>query len=242
MLSKILSNDIIEESAYTKYIPPSHIEINEIIEINNKTNERTSFIEANKDDPEKAAKIKADEILSIAQKKYKSMEIEAQTLKIKVEDEIRQKLNDEFDMRLNDSVQKANKNFISSLEDIALLKRTIYDNSEQKLLKLVFEIVEKVIEGEVKTNPDIIIDMLKKGFERIENADKYEIRINPADFGVLSENKKRIDDIIKTGAEIKFIKSDKVERGGCIIKTGMGEIITEPLKQLETIQKEILGE
>jgi len=91
------------------FIPPSNIEIQEIIEKNRKKKERVTFIEANKDDPEKAAKKKADEILSIAQEKYKSIEIEAETLKIKAENEIRQTLTDEFDLKLNEAVKKVSQ-------------------------------------------------------------------------------------------------------------------------------------
>ncbi len=241
MLSKVISDDNIDESSYSKYVPLSNVEVVDIIEKKRKSVERETFIEDNKENLETAAKKKADEILSIAQEKYNSLEIEAKTLKIKAENEIRQTLTDEFDLKLSEAVKKVNQNFIDSLTDLSLLKRTIYNNSEKKLLDLVFEITEKIIGSEIKTNPDIVIGMLKKGFEKVENADKYEIRINPADSVILSENKKDLEEIIKSSSEIKFIKSDKIERGGCIIKTGIGEVIAEPSKQLEAIKKEILG-
>jgi flagellar assembly protein FliH len=241
MLSKIISENKTGESSYSKFLPPTDIEILEIIEKRVKKKERDTFIEENKEDLEKAARTKADEILAIAQKKYKSLELEAETLKIKAEIEIRKKLTDEFDAKLDEAIKKINQNFNDSLKDISLLKRMIYENSEKKLIDLVFQITGKVIDGEIKTNPEIVIDMLKKGFEKVENSEKFEIKINPLDFEILSENKKKMDGIARSGAEIKFIKSDKVERGGCIIKTEMGEVIAEPSKQLETIKKEIFG-
>jgi len=241
MLSEIITADRIKEEGIEKFIPPLPSEVSEIIEVNRKKREREIFIEKHSDDPENAAKKKADEILALAQEKYKSMELEAQTLKIKAEKEITQKLTDEFDEKLNESVKKVSQNFLNSLDELNFLKKTIYENSEKKLLQLVFQIVEKIIGKEIKTNPEIVLDMLRKGFERVKNIDECEIRINPEDFKILADNKGKIEDIVKSGVEIKFIKSDKVERGGCVIKTGMGEVIAEPLKQLETVKQEVLG-
>lgn len=241
MLSEIITGERIKTNDIEKFIPPSPTEVSEIIEINRKKKERDTFIEKHSNDPENAAKKKADEILALAQEKYKSMEIEAETLKIKAENEIRQKLTEEFEEKLNDVVKKVSGNFFESLDELSLLKRNIYENSEKKLLELVFQILEKIIGNEVRTNPDIVVDMLRKGFERIKNTDQCEIRINPDDFKILADNKIKIDDIVKSGVEIKFIKSDKVERGGCVIKTAMGDVIAEPLKQLETVKKEIVG-
>jgi len=242
MLSKIISENEIIKDKVKKYIPPNNVEIAEIIEKNKKKRERNTFIEENIDDPVNAAKKKADEILSLAQEKYKTLQIEAETLKIKAEKEIRQKLSDEFGLKLSEAVKRVNQNFIDSLENLVLLKKTIYENSEKNLLDLIFKITGKIIEDEIKTNPEIVIDMLRTGFNRIKNSDTYEIRMNPDDFEILSKNKKRLDNIIRSGADIKFIKSDKIERGGCIIKTGMGEVISEPSKQLATIRKEIIGD
>ncbi len=242
MLSKVYSDESILEGAYTRYIPPSNEEITEIIENNKKTAERKEFIEENKDDPVAAAQKKADEILRIAQEKYKKMEIEAETLKIKMSQDLTQKLTGEFEVKLNTAVQQISQNFQRSLTDLSSLKQVIFEQSEQKILELVFQISRRVIDGEVRTNPDIVIDMLKKGFERVREAENFEIRINPADFELLSKNQERLDDIVKSGAEIKFVKSDNVERGGCIIKTPMGEVITEPSKLLENIKKDIVGD
>jgi len=241
MLSEVIPSDSLNDKNYKRYVPPSTSEVSELIENNREKNDREVFIEEHKDDPESAAKKRADEILAIAQEKYKSLELEANTLKIKVENEIRQQLLNEFEGKLQEAVKDVSGNYFDSIKRLNILKKKIYDNSEQELLKLVFQITEKVIGNEIKSNPEIVIEMLRKGFERVRNSDQYEIRVHPADFEMISNNKDRLEDIIKSGSEIRFIKSDKIERGGCIIKTGIGEVITEPSKQLDTIKKDILG-
>jgi flagellar assembly protein FliH len=242
MLSEVLSSDRLNDTRYNKYIPPSKLEVSELIENNRQKKDREIFIEKHKEDPESAAKDKADEILAIAQEKYKSLEIEANTLKIKAENDIRQQLLNEFEGKLREAVKDVSGNYFDSIKKLNILKKNIYDNSEQELLKLVFQITKKVIGNEIKSNPEIVIEMLRKGFERVRNSDQYEIRVNPADFEMISNNKDKLADIIQSGSEIRFIKSDNIERGGCIIKTGIGEVVTEPSKQLDTIKKDILGD
>jgi flagellar assembly protein FliH len=200
------------------------------------------IIEDHKEDPVKAAKQEAHRILIEAQEKLKEAEAEASLLKIQKEKELRLHLEKEFQQKLEQQMSKLKGNYQNSIEELATLKQVMYHQLENQLMNMVFSISQKVIDSEIKTSPQIILGMLKKGFEKIKDAKEYEIKINPADYDTIVNKKEELKQILKTSGSIKFVKDDKIERGGCRIITEQGEISSEPAKQLEIIKRELSDE
>ena len=138
-----------------------------------------------------------------------------------------------------DSNKQAQQNYFNSLEELATLKQTIYNQLENQLMDLVFSVSHKVIGTEIKTSPGIILTMLKKGFDKIKDAIEYEIKINPADYETIINKKDEIKEILKSPRSVKFTKDEKIERGGCQIITEQGEISSEPVRLLDIIKSEL---
>lgn len=141
-----------------------------------------------------------------------------------------------------DSNKQAQQNYFNSLEELATLKQTIYNQLENQLMDLVFSVSHKVIGTEIRTSPGIILTMLKKGFDKIKDAIEYEIKINPADYETIINKKDEIKEILKSPGTIKFSKDEKIEPGGCQIITEQGEISSEPGRQLDIIKSELSHE
>ena len=242
MLSKIVRGKEVEKLQLEKFKIPSSKEIELIIEEKIREAQRTEIIESNKEDPVRAAKKEANRILIEAQEKLKEAEAEASLLKIQMEKELRTGLEKEYQEKLQQQVKQAQKNYFNSLEELATLKQIIYNQSENQLMDLVFSVSHKVIDTEIKTSPEILLSMLKKGFAKIKDAVEYEIRINPADYETIINKKDEIKGILKTSGSVKYTKDEQVERGGCQIITEQGEISSEPGKQLDIIKSELSDE
>lgn len=135
--------------------------------------------------------------------------------------------------------EQVQQNYFNSLEELATLKQTIYNQLENQLVDLVFSISHKVIGTEIKTSPHLLLSMLKKGFEKIKGAIQYEIKINPADYETIINKKAEIKEILETPGSVKFTKDKNIERGGCQIITEQGEISSEPGKQLDIIRSKL---
>ncbi|MGD2090877.1 MAG: FliH/SctL family protein [Candidatus Aminicenantes bacterium] len=128
------------------------------------------------------------------------------------------------------------------LEELATLKQNIYNRLENQLMDLVFSVSHKVIGTEIKTSPEILLSMLKKGFDKINDAIEYEIKINPADYETMMNKKKEIKGMLKSPGSVKFTKDEQIERGGCQIITHQGEISSEPGQLLNIIKSELSHE
>ena len=239
MLSKIVSGEEVKKLQVEKFKIPSCKEIELNIEEKKQEAQRKEIIENNKEDPVKATQKEANRILIEAQEKLKEAEAEASLLKIQMEKELRTRLEKEYQGKLQQQVKRVQQNYFRSIEELANLKQIIYNQLENQLMDLVFSVSHKVIGTEIKTSPDILLSMLKKGFDKIKDAIEYEIKINPADYETIINKKDEIKEILKSPGSVKFTKDEKIERGGCKIITEQGEISSEPGKQLDIIKSEI---
>lgn len=239
MLSKIVSSKDSSKLQLDHYTIPTVEEVGMIISDKKRDLERIHFVEEHKEDPVKAAKNEANKILIEAQTKLKEAEMEANVLKNRKEKELRMQLEKEFHLKLEAEVKKLQQNYLDALEELAVFKQTLYKKSENQLMHLVFSVTKKVIAEEVKTNSDIIVSMLKKGFEKIKDLKECEIKINPADYATIAAKKAEVSDILRGAGNVKFTKDETIERGGCQIVSPYGEISSEPTKQLDIIMREL---
>jgi flagellar assembly protein FliH len=242
MLSKIVSGKDLKKLRIEKFKIPSPKEIEVIIQEKQRETQRQEIIESNKENPVRAAKNEANRILIEAQEKLKEAEAEANLLKIQMEKELRTRLEKEYQEKLQQQVKQTRQNYLNSLEELAALKQIIYKQSENQLMDLVFSVSHKVIGTEIETSPGIILNMLKKGFDKIKDAEEYEIKINPADYETIINKKDEIKKLLKSPGSVKITKDEQIERGGCQIITEQGEISSEPGKQLDIIKSELSDE
>jgi len=239
MLSKIIEKKKIEPDTVKKFLFPSPKEMKVFIEKKKESQERENILNKNKDDPLEAARKEANKMLGEAQEKLKEAEIQGNML---VRDKLavmKNKMESQFQEKLESETRNLKENYLNTLEELAKLREIIYKKNENEFMNLVFSIVKKIVGEEVKTSPDVVLTMLKKGFEKTSKQEKYEIKINPLDYEILLKNRESLKEITDSSGNINFIKDETIERGGCRIITETGEISSEPHKQLEVIVSEM---
>ncbi len=239
MLSKIVSSDNVQTLDIQPFVIPSEFEVEQIIDDKKREAKRRKIVDSNKDDPIQAAKKEANLILLEADKKIKDAELEAETIKIRKEKEFRAQLEQEYMVKMEKELKSLRQNYIESLETLAKLKKILFMQSEKEFMELIFSIARKVVGDEIETSPQVVMQMLQKGFERLKDANEFEIKVHPLDYDVLLKDKEILKDIISTSGTVKFTKDESVERGGCRIVTESGEISSEPGTQLDIIIKEL---
>ncbi len=241
MLSELIEKEKLNTREIKKFEYIDHFHVKEILEEKKREFEREKIIEGNKDDPVAAAKKTANEILKEAQEKLKEAEVRAGLILREKEKELREKLEKEYREKLERELTALKQKYINSIEELVFVKESVYIKTEKQLMNLIMEISKKIIGEEIKTRPDVVVNMLKKGFEKVKNSDFYEIRVNPDDYEYIAKNKEKIRDILNK-KNVRFIEDDTVEKGGCKIKTNSGEISSEPSEQLEVILEELKDE
>jgi flagellar assembly protein FliH len=145
--------------------------------------------------------------------------------------------------------QEALKSFereLSMMEKIKVelenYRGEILKMSEREVVRLAISISEKIVRRKIAEDDKIVIDSVKFALKSIPHLDKVIINLNPEDYDYITSKKDEIKDIIARYREIKFVDDRRIEKGGCVIETEIGNIDTQVSNQLKKISSEIMEE
>jgi flagellar assembly protein FliH len=164
---------------------------------------------------------------------------------------LQQKLEENYEAGFDDGYSKAKsdlqKEFNSKLDQkydelnkiISLFNDNIkaYDKDFEKVIvRLALVISEKIIRKEIEEESGII-DVLKESLRKIVGANSVVVRLNPVDYkNVVTDNKKVIAD--EAFSKINFESDDRIEKGGCLIESDIGNVDARISTQLNEIKKQ----
>jgi flagellar assembly protein FliH len=123
-----------------------------------------------------------------------------------------------FDSRVGE-LQNKIASFLAAIEGS---KKRIYGDAHTVLLKLCFELTKKIINTECRTNPDIVLAVIKKSLSYIADREKLIVRVAKDDLETASSKK---DFWLPVGDRVESIRiesDDRIEKGGCIIESNSG--------------------
>ena len=132
--------------------------------------------------------------------------------------------------------------FIASLEEMALLKKKLYEGSEEDLADLVMAAVSKIIRKELELDPEIVAGVVKDALKNLAGKKDILIRVNPQDYFYLLEHKEKLFAEDGDLREIRFEEDDSIGIGGCLIESGSGEVDARIEKQLERLEEALKNE
>jgi flagellar assembly protein FliH len=113
-------------------------------------------------------------------------------------------------------------------------------SSEAELLKLADGIAAKILNAELTLNPDARLGMVKAILSKFTAANRYRIRMNPADLEELAVDV--VPELQSVFGEPKVIGTEadpSLGRGECFIETDHGNIDARIRTQMELIMKEL---
>jgi flagellar assembly protein FliH len=131
-----------------------------------------------------------------------------------------------------DGLQREIKAFLKIVESS---KNSIYVNAEHLLLKMALEIAKKVVNNEITTNPEIILNIVKKALTHIADRERIIIHVSPQDCTVVSKRKDFWNTITDNLNNIVITEDNRIEKGGCLIESNSGVIDARLGVQLDEI-------
>lgn len=112
---------------------------------------------------------------------------------------------------------------------------------EQKLIDTAVTISEYVLQKEISTDNNSIINTVKRSLEELQDEKVFQILINPVDYIMLSKLKSKLFTNQSIAHSVEIIKDTQIEEGGAILVTSAGTIDARISSQLKKV-KEILHE
>lgn len=121
------------------------------------------------------------------------------------------------------------------LKIVERAKNSIYINAEHPLLTMAIEIAKKVVNSEITTNPEIILNVVKKALTHISDRERIIIHVSPQDCTVVSKRKDFWNTITDNLNNIIITEDNRIEKGGCLIESNSGVVDARLGVQLDEI-------
>ena len=126
------------------------------------------------------------------------------------------------------------------MESITKHKSSFFEFYEQEIISLVVKIAKKVIDVEIKMDPEIILFNLKKSLEFLNEKEEIKILVNPLDWEKVSENIKKLSLSLSLPENIEIIALESITQGGCKIDFKAGSIDADIETQFAEIERKLL--
>lgn len=143
----------------------------------------------------------------------------------KIKEELEQKYVDQFRKKTEEFY-----NILAGFEEKLSAYTGAYD---QIVVTMILQFAEKIIRREIQ-NRSNVEETIRAAIKKVMGASKVIIKINPADYSLLSEEGK-INIFEDAFTKIHFEVSEAIEIGGCYIETEIGNVDAQIQTQIDEL-------
>ncbi len=127
--------------------------------------------------------------------------------------------------------------FSEAIKNLEEERDAIYERAAEETVKLALAISEKVIHHELRVNPDMILNIVRKAMQKIKDSQPICIRVNPHDLEALKQADPDMS-YLDTGSEgFAFQPDATMGRGDCLVETRQENIDAGIRSQLVLIKE-----
>lgn len=119
-------------------------------------------------------------------------------------------------------------------------KKEIIQESEPFVIELSVQIASKIIQEELTTKPDVLIEMIKQNLVYSNERSMISICVSPEDFSFVQNQRQQLLESLEGQIEVKILPEHSIEKGGCVIRTSYGSIDARIDVQLKEIKQALL--
>jgi flagellar assembly protein FliH len=112
---------------------------------------------------------------------------------------------------------------------------------DRAIVTLSLAIAKRVVAREIEVDEHAVLDRSREALRKIIGVEKIKIHVNPADEEYIREHRNELSAYADSVKEILIEADGKVERGGCIIESELGNIDARVSTQFELIEEALLG-
>jgi len=138
---------------------------------------------------------------------------------------IQKAYKDGYQKGISDTERKVgeqSQEIFSAVNQLIESKNQLMKDNTKAALHLALTIAKKVIQSEIATNEETLMNVVYEAIEKISSADKVIIRANRADISKIRDNIPLIKSKL-SGVDNVLVQEDfSIESGGIILETDMG--------------------
>jgi len=121
---------------------------------------------------------------------------------------------------------------------LAGLKEEIYRETEEEIVRLSMSIARKILRSELRKGSYDIGKTIRAAMKFLVDTSRVQIRISPEDMEEVSGLIPSLASDSKAG-RIQILEDHSIQRGGCILQSGFGNVNATVEDQLALVENEI---
>lgn len=106
---------------------------------------------------------------------------------------------------------------------------------EPEVFELVRRITEQVIGRELRTDPELLVETIRRALHCLADEAEAKVRLAPGDIEVLQERQVDVIEQLKSVHPLVIIPDGRVEPGGCVVDTERVRVDAQPSHMFERI-------
>jgi flagellar assembly protein FliH len=130
------------------------------------------------------------------------------------------------------------KQLASTLEDLTRVRAEMIRHTERQMVQLAIAVARRVVHREVALNPELLLAMMHVALDRLSDAARVTVRLNPADHQTVMAAQAGTP----PSTHVTLSADSRVPRGGCMVESEYGDIDAGVDAQIQEIARALLGE
>lgn len=153
----------------------------------------------------------------------------------------RAKAREEITAQYAERFGRLEKLLESALDSLEASRREEVDGQAPLLVGLWRKILERLLRREVELDGQTVLRVFRELIHRVSDRTKIRIVLNPADRELFLKNEAEYAEIKRAADLFEVVADEHIEKGSCVLETGLGVYDARWESQLERIDREIDG-
>lgn len=116
-------------------------------------------------------------------------------------------------------------------------REEFFTRMEPEVVRLAVAIAEKVVQQELETRPELVVDLVRRMMKRLRERESLRISVNPRDVERVREAKADLLQAVDGVRKLEVVEDRRVDPGGCVIDSPNGTLDARIRTQFEEIEK-----
>lgn len=121
------------------------------------------------------------------------------------------------------------------LSDTVYAREKVLRSSAGAIADLAMKISERVTQTMVTANPEVIKNQVSKALDKVKDREHITVRVNPQDLDVVRARRDMFQKLLEGPKTFEINGDPKVDRGGVIIETNLGNVDARISTQMQAI-------
>jgi flagellar biosynthesis/type III secretory pathway protein FliH len=114
-------------------------------------------------------------------------------------------------------------------------REKLLTSAETELARLAIKVAEKIIGQEIRSSGEVIMGVVRQALTGIKDREEVLIRVSPDDYHIVNEDRTALARMVEGLKSFELVVDSKVEAGGCVIETNLGNVDARLVTQLAAI-------